>query len=69
MLVSADVVFASNFPMGLELVGLNSNADVISLPGKDGRMIVLNDRPINAETPPYLLDPELTPGDLFFCAQ
>lgn len=66
LLVAADVVFASNFPKGLELVGLAPENSLISLSGKDGRMIILNDRPINAETPPYLLDPELTPGDLFF---
>lgn len=65
-MIGTDVVFASNFPKDLELIGLESDNNLLSLPGKDGRMIVLNDRPINAETPPYLLDPELTPGELFF---
>lgn len=37
-----------------------------SLPGKDERMTVLNDRPVNAETPAHLLDDKLTPGELFF---
>jgi DMSO/TMAO reductase YedYZ molybdopterin-dependent catalytic subunit len=45
---------------------MDSKDNVPVLPGKDGRLIVLNDRPINAETPPHLLDPELTPSDMFF---
>ena len=36
------------------------------LPGKDPELIILNDRPINAETPPHLLNDDLTPGDKFF---
>ncbi len=35
------------------------------LMGKDG-LILLNDRPINAETPAYLLDDEVTPYEHFF---
>lgn len=66
MVAGANVVFASNFPNNLLPVGLDTSSSPLTLPGKDGRMIVLNDRPINAETPPHLLDPELTPTNLFF---
>ncbi len=38
----------------------------INLPGKRAELTVLNDRPINAETPAHLLDDDLTPNDLFF---
>ena len=34
--------------------------------GKHPEMIVLNDRPINAETPAHLLNDLVTPADLFF---
>lgn len=61
-----EVVFAANIPPGTHLIGLPEYHPSPSLPGKDGRMIVLNDRPINAETPPHLLDPDLTPAELFF---
>ena len=33
--------------------------------GKEG-LIILNDRPINAETPPHLLDDDITPANRFF---
>lgn len=36
------------------------------LPGKHPGLIVLGDRPINAETPPHLLDDKVTPNDKFF---
>jgi len=36
------------------------------IPGKSSDLIVLNDRPLNAETPPHLLDGDLTPNELFF---
>jgi sulfite oxidase len=29
-------------------------------------LTILNDRPVNAETPPYLLDDKITPGEMFF---
>ncbi|MEM9544995.1 MAG: sulfite oxidase [Bacteroidota bacterium] len=66
IIAGANIVFASNLPKELDFVGLCKKETAVSLPGKDGRMIVLNDRPINAETPPHLLDPELTPPELFF---
>lgn len=39
--------------------------NAFSVPGKEG-LIYLSDRPINAETPAYLLDDEFTPGKYFF---
>jgi DMSO/TMAO reductase YedYZ molybdopterin-dependent catalytic subunit len=51
------VVFADNLPPGMDLIGL---------PGKDPGLTLLNDRPINAEAPPHLLNDALTPNDRFF---
>jgi len=65
MMLGMDVVFAHHLPKDMQLIGINGVGE-FSLPGKDSRMITLNDRPINAETPPHLLDPEITPADLFF---
>jgi DMSO/TMAO reductase YedYZ molybdopterin-dependent catalytic subunit len=38
---------------------------LLQIPGKSG-LVVLNDRPINAETPAYLLDDAVTPTDRLF---
>ncbi|MEO0779509.1 MAG: sulfite oxidase [Bacteroidota bacterium] len=60
------LVFGEHFPAGLIPAGLAHREDDFALPGKHPDLRVLNDRPINAETPPHLLDDELTPGELFF---
>ena len=64
--LGAPMVFARHFPTGLIPAGLAHSEDVFSLPGKHPGLIVLNDRPVNAETPPHLLDGKTTPNDLFF---
>ncbi|MGK0316710.1 MAG: DMSO/TMAO reductase YedYZ molybdopterin-dependent catalytic subunit [Saprospiraceae bacterium] len=64
VILGTDIVFGHNLPKGMSILGLENIS--ASLPGKDGRMTILNDRPINAETPPYLLDDKITPGELFF---
>ncbi len=38
----------------------------IPIPGKSDQLIILNDRPLNAETPAHLLGNRYTPNDLFF---
>lgn len=38
----------------------------LGLPQKDSRLSILNDRPVNAETPPHLLDAPITPSELIF---
>lgn len=60
------MVFADNFPAGLIPAGLADSEEDFALPGKDPGLLVLNDRPVNAETPAHLLDDDLTPGQLFF---
>lgn len=64
-LLGGPVVFGANLTTDIIPVGL-SISDWKSLPGKSNELIVLNDRPINAETPAHLLNDALTPNNLFF---
>jgi sulfite oxidase len=63
-LLGSKVVFARYLPANIPLLGLTSASD--QLPGKHPGLLVLNDRPINAEAPPHLLDDKATPGDKLF---
>jgi len=64
--VGGKIVFAENYPSGLIPAALANSDQSFRLEGKHPDLIVLNDRPINAETPPHLLDPKVTPSDVFF---
>ena len=59
------IPFARNMPAGLipAAYAADNAPDIIE--GKEG-LIVLNDRPINAETPAHLLDDEVTPNRYMF---
>ncbi len=63
--VGAPVVFARNMPAGLIPAALAETTEAFLLEGKEG-LHVLNDRPINAETPADLLDDEVTPNHRHF---
>ena len=63
-LAGLNVVYKRYLPDQLQLLGLFSDVD--SFPEKHSDMIVLNDRPINMETPAHLLNDVLTPNNLFF---
>lgn len=65
-LLGAPVVFGKNYPSGLIPAAWADSDLPFSLPGKNGGLVILNDRPINAETPPHLLDDKITPADLLF---
>ena len=56
-MVGAAIPFHRNMPAGLIPAAF---ADENVLVGKDG-LTLLNDRPVNAETPPHLLDDAITP--------
>ncbi|MDX1737029.1 MAG: sulfite oxidase [Alphaproteobacteria bacterium] len=56
-LLGMKVPFGDNIPSGLIPVAL---ADGHGIEGKNG-LTMLNDRPVNAETPPHLLDDMITP--------
>jgi len=63
--LGASIPFAQLMPGGLIPAALAQTGEPFELPGKDG-LVVLNDRPINAETPPWLLDDEVTPASRLF---
>ncbi len=59
------IPFARFMPAGLIPVAIADETKPFTIEGKDG-LRVLNDRPINAETPAYLLDDDFTPAKYFF---
>ncbi len=61
-MVGAAIPFAANIPAGFVPIAL---ADAHAIEGKDG-LTLLNDRPLNAETPPHLLDDDITPTTRHF---
>jgi DMSO/TMAO reductase YedYZ molybdopterin-dependent catalytic subunit len=53
-------------PGGLIPAALANSDKPFKLPGKIDGLTILNDRPFNAETPPHLLDDDVTPADHLF---
>ena len=63
--VGASIPFARYMPGGLIPAALAQSDEAFAIPGKSG-LIVLNDRPLNAETPAHLLDDPVTPASRVF---
>ena len=63
--LGASIPFANRMPGGVIPAAFAQTPDEFVLQGKDG-LIVMNDRPINLETPAHLLDPDITPLEHFF---
>jgi len=63
--VGASIPFAHLMPGGLIPAALAQTDQPFEIPGKEG-LIVLNDRPVNAETPAHLLDDDVTPAKYLF---
>lgn len=61
-MVGASIPFNRNMPAGLVPAAFASED---ALKGKDG-LKLFNDRPVNAETPPHLLDDPITPTNRHF---
>jgi DMSO/TMAO reductase YedYZ molybdopterin-dependent catalytic subunit len=59
------IPFARFMPVGMIPAAFATTDIPFKLEGKDG-LTILNDRPINAETPPHLLDDEITPAKRLF---
>jgi len=62
----AAVPYARFLPAGVIPAAFAQSDEPFEVPGKDGRLIVLNDRPINAETPAHLLDEPVTSAERLF---
>jgi DMSO/TMAO reductase YedYZ molybdopterin-dependent catalytic subunit len=65
VLLGAEVVYGQFMPAGLIPAAFAQSDAPFKIAGKEG-LIVLNDRPVNAETPAHLLDEEVTPAKHFF---
>lgn len=63
--LGASIPFARFMPGGLIPVAFAETDSSFELAGKSG-LIVLNDRPVNIETPAHLLDDDVTPIDRLF---
>jgi DMSO/TMAO reductase YedYZ molybdopterin-dependent catalytic subunit len=63
--LGASVPFARHFPADLLPAAL-ATADPAQLAGKVPGIVVLNDRPLNAELPAHLLDDDVTPASKMF---
>jgi DMSO/TMAO reductase YedYZ molybdopterin-dependent catalytic subunit len=64
-LLGTEVVFAKNIPVGVKILGEKAFKD--DLPeGKHKEMMILNDKPLNIETPAHLLDDVVTPAEKMF---
>ena len=59
------IPFAERMPAGLIPAAFAQTTEPFSIPGKDG-LRILNDRPLNAETPAHLLDDAVTPAERLF---
>ena len=65
LLLGAEVVYGQFMPAGLIPAAFAQADTPFSIKGKDG-LTILNDRPLNAETPAHLLDDAVTPASRFF---
>jgi DMSO/TMAO reductase YedYZ molybdopterin-dependent catalytic subunit len=63
--LGAAIPFHRNMPAGLIPAALADELKDFEIAGKDG-LTVLNDRPLNAETPAHLLDDAITPTNRLF---
>ena len=63
--VGASIPFAHLMPGGLIPAAIAQTNQPFVIPGKEG-LIILNDRPVNAETPAHLLDDAVTPAKHLF---
>ena len=63
--LGASIPFAHLMPGGLIPAAVAQSDQPFEIPGKEG-LIILNDRPVNAETPAHLLDDDITPAKYLF---
>jgi len=65
-LLGADIVFGHNMPKGLVPALFQEEPDFYKKFNKDKGMVILNDRPWNAEAQAHLLDDAITPASKMF---
>lgn len=65
-MVGASIPFADLMPTGLIPIGFANADEPIKIPNKHPDLSILSNLPINMETPPHMLDDEVTPSDKMF---
>jgi sulfite oxidase len=64
--LGAAIPFGRFMPAGYVPVALAQEQQRLRLPGKSEELVVLGDKPLVAETPAHLLDPDVTPTALHY---
>lgn len=64
--LGTQIPFGELLPEGMSLVGLANAQENATIEGKIPEMVILNDKPLNAETPAHFLDDDVTPFEKMF---
>ncbi len=64
--LGGSIGFSDWMPGGVIPAALAATDERFEIPGKEPGLVVLNDRPLNVETPAHLLDDEVTPASRLF---
>ena len=64
--IGMSIPFSKGMPAGLIPAAFAATTQPFQIPGKEPGLVVLNDRPLNAETPPHLLNDLVTPASRLF---
>jgi DMSO/TMAO reductase YedYZ molybdopterin-dependent catalytic subunit len=64
--LGTQIPFGELLPENMSLVGLANAQEKATIEGKIPEMVVLNDKPLNAETPAHFLDDDVTPFEKMF---
>lgn len=65
-LLGAEIVFGRYMPAGMIPAAFAETLEDFKIAGKHPGLVVLNDRPVNAEVPAHLLNDLVTPADKLF---
>jgi len=66
MVAGLPIIYAANIPHKLQLLIEKNDSIFHNIEGKHPELRVLNDKPVNAETPVHLLNDRVTPSNLVF---
>ena len=64
--IGLNIPFSGRMPAGLIPAAFAATNESFAIEGKEPGLVILNDRPLNAETPPHLLNDLVTPASRLF---
>ena len=64
--LGGSIAFSDWMPGGVIPAALAATDESFEIPGKEPGLVILNDRPLNVETPAHLLDDDVTPASRLF---